>query len=345
MTGACHARQKKTMSHQHPDHAPKPVSHRGEPQGSHAHAPHADATRGHSHGHSHAPQNFGLAFAAAAGLNIAFVIIQAIYGVLANSMALIADAGHNFGDVIGLLLAWAAYAIARRPATARYTYGYRSATILAALINAILLLVATGAIAWEAVRRFSAPGEVAGVTVMVVAAIGILINAGSALLLSSGRKGDLNIRGAFLHLMADAAVSAGVVITGMAILFTGWTWLDPLASLVISAVIVWSTWALLRESLTLSLGAVPPGIDPDEVRRYLVALPGVASVHHLHIWAISTSETALTCHLVTPGQHPGDDFLSEVTHALHNRFGIDHPTLQIEVGDAGTCATEHDHGS
>jgi cobalt-zinc-cadmium efflux system protein len=321
------------MSHPHADHTSEPDSHRDGAQ-----APHDD-----SRTHSHAPQNFGLAFAAAAGLNIAFVIVQAIYGVLANSMALIADAGHNFGDVIGLLLAWAAYAIARRPATARYTYGFRSATILAALVNAILLLVATGAIAWEAIRRFSAPGEVAGLTVMAVAAIGILVNAGSALLLSSGRKGDLNVRGAFLHLMADAAVSAGVVVTGLAILFTGWTWLDPLASLVISAVIVWSTWSLLRESVTLSLGAVPPGIDPDDVRRYLAALPGVTGVHHLHIWAISTSETALTCHLVIPGQHPGDDFLSDVTHALHNRFRIDHPTLQIEMGDTGTCATEQGH--
>jgi cobalt-zinc-cadmium efflux system protein len=294
-----------------------------------------------THTHSHAPTNFGIAFAVAAALNIAFVIVQAIYGVLANSIALIADAGHNFGDVIGLLLAWAAYAIARRPATTRYTYGFRSATILAALANAILLLVATGAIAWEAVRRFSAPDEVAGVTVMVVAAIGILVNAGAALLLASGRKGDLNIRGAFLHLMADAAVSAGVVVTGGLILWTGWTWLDPLASLMISAVIVWSTWGLLRESLTLSLGAVPEGIDPDEVRRYLAGLPGVTGVHHLHIWAISTTETALTCHLVTPGQHPGDAFLTEVTTTLHTRFRIDHPTLQIELGSAELCATEH----
>jgi cobalt-zinc-cadmium efflux system protein len=319
------------MSHQHADHTSEPGSHRDG----------AQAPPGHSH--SLAPQNFGLAFAAAAGLNIAFVIVQAIYGVLANSMALIADAGHNFGDVIGLLLAWAAYAIARRPATARYTYGFRSATILAALVNAILLLVATGAIAWEAIRRFSAPGEVAGVTVMAVAAIGILVNAGSALLLSAGRKGDLNVRGAFLHLMADAAVSAGVVVTGMAILLTGWSWLDPLASLMISAVIVWSTWGLLRESLTLSLGAVPPGIDPDDVRRYLAALPGVAGVHHLHIWAISTSETALTCHLVMPARYPGDDFLTEVTHALRNRFRIGHPTLQIEMGGAGKCAIEPRH--
>lgn len=325
------------MSHQHSDHTSKPDAHRDNADETLAHD--------HSHAHSHTPQNFGFAFAAAAGLNIAFVIVQAIYGVLANSMALIADAGHNFSDVIGLLLAWAAYAIARRPATVRYTYGFRSATILAALVNAGLLLVATGAIAWEAFRRFSAPGEVAGLTVMVVAAIGILVNAGAALLLASGRKGDLNIRGAFLHLMADAAVSAGVVVTGGVILLTGWAWLDPLASLVISAVIVWSTWGLLRESLTLTLGAVPPGIDPDAVRGYLAGLPGVAGVHHLHIWAISTTETALTCHLVTPGKHPGDAFLSDVTHALHNRFRIDHPTLQIEIGDAEQqCATEQQRG-
>lgn len=311
----------------------------------HSHLDDADKHRDHArgaHNHSHKPQNFGLAFAAAAALNIAFVIVQIIYGVLANSVALIADAGHNFGDVVGLLLAWAAYAVARRPATTRYTYGFRSATILAALANAVLLLVATGAIAWEAVRRFSAPGEVAGVTVMVVAAIGILVNAGSALLLASGRKGDLNIRGAFLHLIADAAVSAGVVVTGAAILFTGWAWLDPLASLVISAVIVWTTWGLLRELLTLSLGAVPEGIDPGAVRGYLAALPGVTGVHHLHIWAISTTETALTCHLVTPGKHPGDAFLADVTDTLHDRFRIDHPTLQIEIGGAEQCAMERE---
>ena len=295
-----------------------------------------------SHEHSHAPPDFGTAFAAAAALNIAFIVIQVVYGVFAHSVALLADAGHNFGDVIGLLLAWAAYAVAKRPSTARYTYGFRSATILAALVNALLLLVATGAIAWEAVRRFSAPGEVAGLTVTVVAACGIVVNAGSALLLASGRKGDLNIRGAFLHLMADAAVSAGVVVTGLVIIFTGWSWLDPLASLVISVVVVWSTWGLLHESLTLTLGAVPSRIDSAEVRRYLAGLPGVTGVHHLHIWAISTTDTALTCHLVTPGKHPGDAFLAEVAHALRDRFGIDHPTLQIEIGAVEQCAIEHD---
>lgn len=247
-------------------------------------------------GHGHAPTNFGRAFAIAAVLNIALVVAQVTYGLLANSVALLADAGHNFGDVLGLLLAWGAHSMAQWLPTRRYTYGFRSASILAAVLNALILMVATGAIAWEAIQRFSAPGEVGGVTVMIVAALGIVINGVSAWLLIAGRKGDLNIRGAFLHLVGDAAVSVGVVIAGAAIYLTHWTWVDPVASLVIAGLIVWGTWGLLRESLKLSLGAVPENIDRSEVESYLRALPGVTELHDLHIWPMSTTETALTAH-------------------------------------------------
>ena len=267
----------------------------------------------------------------------AWSLSRSLYGVLAHSVALLADASHNFGDVLGLLLAWAAHGAAQRRPTTHYTYGFRSASILAALVNALLLLVATGAIAWEAIQRFSVPGEVAGLTVMIVAGIGIVVNAGSALLLMRGSKGDLNVRGAFLHLVADAGVSAVVVLAGGAILVTGWNWLDPLASIVISVVIVWSTWRLLREALRLSLDAVPATIDPAAVRRYLQGLPGVTRVHDLHIWAMSTTEIALTAHLVVPGGHPGDPFLLSTAHGLTVQFGIGHATLQLEVSEETAC--------
>jgi len=289
------------------------------------------------HDHAHAPKDFGLAFAVAALLNIALVVAQIIYGLSAHSIALLADAGHNFGDVLGLLLAWGAHVLARRRPTQRYTYGFRSASILSALVNAVLLLTATGAIAWEAVGRLSNPGEVAGLTVMLVAGIGVVINAGSAWLLMAGRKGDLNVRGAYLHLVADAAVSVGVVAAGAVIVWLGWTWIDPVVSLVISAVIVWGTWGLLRESLQMSMNAVPSAIEPSDVYGFLETLPGVASIHDLHIWAMSTTEIALTCHLVMPKGHPGDAFLAEVCHDLAHRFAIQHPTFQIELGDAAPC--------
>ena len=294
----------------------------------------------HGHAHSHTPTNFGFAFAVATLLNFALVAVQVVYGLSANSIALLADAGHNFGDALGLLLAWGAHVLARRNPTERYTYGLRSASILSALVNAVMLLIATGAIAWEAIRRFSNPGEVAGLTVMVVASAGIVINTVSAWLLMSGRKADLNIHGAFLHLAADAAVSVGVVVAGALILLFGWTWIDPVTSLVISAVIVWGTWGLLWESVQLSMAAVPSAIEPADVRTYLEKLPGVASVHDLHIWAMSTTENALTCHLVLPGGHPGDAFLADLCHDLEHRFRINHPTVQIEVGDAGACVLE-----
>jgi len=294
----------------------------------------------HAHPRSHAPQHFGGAFALATVLNLGLVAAQVIYGLSAHSVALLADAGHNFGDALGLVLAWGAHVLARVRPTAHFTYGYRSASILSALVNAVLLLVATGAIAWEALRRFAEPGEVAGLTLMVVAAAGIAVNGFSAWLLMAGQKGDLNIRGAFAHMMADAAVSAAVVIAGGVILLTGWAWIDPAASLIVSAVIVWTTWELLRESARMSMDAVPARIDPADVRRYLETLPGVTSIHDIHIWAVSTTETALTAHLVIPGGHPGDAFLAELCRELDHRFRINHPTVQIEVGDAGRCILE-----
>ena len=304
----------------------------------HAHA-HAHS-HSHGHAHDHAPAEFGRAFALATALNLALVAVQVGYGVAAHSVALLADAGHNFGDAVGLVLAWGAYALGRMKATERFTYGFRSASIMSALTNAILLLVATGAIAWEAIRRLGAPEPSAGMTMMLVAAAGIAINGLSAWLLVSGSKGDLNIRGAFLHLVADAAVSVGVVAAGAIILVTGWTWVDPAASLGISAVIVWGTRNLLKESFQLSMAGVPSNIEITAVRRHLEAIPGVTKVHHLHVWAMSTTENALTAHLVFPKGHPGDAFLAEVGHHLGHRFGIQHPTLQIEIGDAEDCAPD-----
>src|SRR5262247_2203945 len=239
---------------------------------------HADHDQ-HGRAHVHAPASFGMAFAVGIGLNLTFVAVEFVYGVLANSVALIADAGHNLSDVLGLIIAWIASALTTRPPSSRYTYGLGGSSILAALFNAVLLLLAVGAIAWEAVLRLFHPEPVASGTVMVVSAVGIVVNGVTAALFASGRKGDLNIRGAFLHMIADAAVSAGVVVAGLVILLTGWLWVDPLTSLAIVAVIVWSTWGLLRESLAMSVDAVPAGIDPQAVRRYLEGRDGVAAVH------------------------------------------------------------------
>lgn len=310
----------------------------------HGHDHHGHDHHGHSHGlgHSHAPTNFGRAFALTTVLNLALVVVQVAYGLIADSMALLADAGHNFGDAIGLILAWIAYTLGRVRASERFTYGFRSASILSAFANAVLLLVATGAIVWEALRRFAEPPEVAGNTVMIVAGIGIVINGLSAWILMAGQKHDLNIRGAFLHLVADAAVSVGVVIGGAVIVATDWNWIDPAVSLMIAVVIVWGTWSLLRESFELSMQAVPKGIVLGEVRTYLESLPGIAGVHHLHVWAMSTTETALTVHLVFPAGHPGDSFLAQVTDALSRKFRIHHPTIQIELADGAPCAVE-DH--
>lgn len=303
-----------------------------------------DHDDGDHHGHHHGPLDFGRAFAIAATLNIALVVAQVVSGVLANSVALVADAGHNLGDVLGLMLAWGAHGMARWLPTRRYTYGFRSASILAALFNSVILLVATGAIAWEALRRLTGPTDVAGVTMMVVATAGIAVNGVSAWLLMAGRQGDLNIRSAFLHMLGDAAISLGVVAAGAAILATGWNWLDPLASLVIAVLIVWATWGMLREAIMMSLDAVPRGVDGLRVENYLRGLPGVSEVHDLHIWAMSTTETAMTAHLVRPGAGLDDRLLHDVCHELEHRFGISHATLQIEAGDTEqACRLAPDH--
>jgi cobalt-zinc-cadmium efflux system protein len=296
----------------------------------------------HAHQHSHASANYSRAFAIGTLLNVGFV--EAGYGYLAHSLALIADAGHNLSDVLGLLLAWGASALSRRPPTKRYTYGLRGSSILAALLNAIFLLFAMGAIAWEATRRFSNPEPVAGGTVIGVALVGIAINAATALMFMSGRKGDLNIRGAFLHMAADAGVSLGVVLAGIAIAMTGWLWFDPVVSLIIVVVVVVGTWQLLRDSVNLALDAVPAGIETLAVQTYLAERPGVAQVHDLHIWAMSTTETALTAHLVMPTGYPGDAFLRQVCKDLHDHFSIEHATLQVETGDSGhPCSLASDH--
>ncbi len=296
-------------------------------------------SHGHSHGpgHVHAPAHFGKAFAIGITLNVAFVIVETAYGLLGNSMALLADAGHNLSDVLGLLVAWVAILLGSRPPSRNFTYGLRKSSILAALFNALILLVAVGGIAAEAIRRFFEPEPVAGSTVMIVAAVGIVINAVTAALFSSGRKGDLNIRGAYLHMMADAAVSLGVVVAGLVILETGWEWLDPLVSLAIAGVILWGTWGLLKESVSMSMAGVPSGIDIDEVRSALARRPGVEDVHDLHVWAMSTTETALTCHLLVPDGNPGTEFLRETSHMLEDEFGIGHATVQIETDRRTTC--------
>ncbi len=288
----------------------------------------------HSEGHHHhpAPNKQGLTFAITIFLNLAFVGVEFVYGFIVNSTALIADAGHNVSDVLGLLLSWGAIILARRQPSKRYTYGLRSTSILAALANAMLLLVACGAIALEAVHRFSQPPAIAGLTISVVAGVGIAINGLSALLLMKGSKGDLNIRSAYLHMAADTAVSLAVVIAGIAMLYTGWYWLDPAISLVIVVVIVIGTWGLLRESLQLALSAVPAQIDAPAIDAYLNQLKGVTDTHDLHIWGLSTTENALTVHLVMPGGHPGDAFMDDCVLTLKERFSVHHSTLQIELG-------------
>jgi len=288
------------------------------------------------HGHSHGPVDFDRRFAIGIGLNTAFVAIEAAFGLYANSMALLADAGHNLSDVLGLAVAWSAALLAKRPPSARFTFGLRGASILSALFNAVILLVAVGAIAWEAVLRFGRPEPVEGGVVMAVAAIGIAINGFTAWMFASGRRHDLNIRGAYLHMAADALISAGVVVAGAAALATGWFWIDPAASLAIVAVIVWGTWQLFKDSLTLSLGGVPAGVDPQAVRAFLAGQPGVAGVHDLHIWATSTTQTALSAHLVMPAGHPGDAFLSALALELRERNAIGHMTVQIET-DGAAC--------
>jgi len=308
--------------------------------------PHHDHDHGHHHHHHHhhvSPADFGRAFAIGTALNLGFVVIEGLAGFLSDSVALLADAGHNLSDVLGLLIAWAGAELAKRPPSKRFTYGLRGSSILAALANAVLLMIAIGAIAWEAVRRLGDPPHVAGGTVMIVAGAGIMVNLGTALLFARGRKGDINIRGAFLHMMVDALVSAAVVVSGGLVLWTGQVWIDPVTSLVVLAVILISTWGLLRDSVVMSLQAVPDRIDVDHVAAMLHRLPGVARVHDLHIWPMSTTEAALTAHLVMPGGHPGDDFLLDLQHSLDHDFGIGHSTVQIEIDNGADCRM-HGHG-
>lgn len=307
------------------------------------HDHHHDHAHGAGHAHAHSPKDFGLAFAIGTALNLGFVIVEAVYGLLANSIALVADAGHNMGDVLGLVMAWVATILARRAPSRTHTYGLRRGTILAALANAVLLLVTIGAIFVEGVRRLIYPGEVDSVTVMVVAVIGIVVNGVTAWLFASGRKGDINLRAAFMHMAGDALVSVGVVVAGAIILFTGWSWLDPLVSIAIAGMILVGTWGLLRDSVGMSLDAVPAGIEANKVTEFLIRQPGVVAIHDLHIWPMSTTETALTCHCLMPGGHPGDEFLVHLRQQLEKRFKIGHATIQVEVSPDIACTLEPDH--
>jgi cobalt-zinc-cadmium efflux system protein len=300
----------------------------------------AHAGHHHGHGHSHAghhhhgvpPDGKSRAFAIAVALNIGIVVLQAVYGFIAHSTALLADAGHNLSDVLGLVLAWGAIFLARRKTSARFTYGLRGSSILASLANAALLCIASGAIAWEAILRLMEPSPVGGVEVFAVAAIGLLVNGFSAWLFMSGSKDDLNVRGAFLHMLGDAGVSAGVAVSGLVILFTGWYWVDPAMSLVVVAVVLYGTWGLLTESVKLALGAVPGQVNTQNIARYLARLPGVTDTHDLHVWALSTTENSMTVHLVMPGGHPGDTFIDQIVAKLAADYAVHHTTIQIDLG-------------
>jgi cobalt-zinc-cadmium efflux system protein len=313
--------------------------------GRHDHGDHHDHEHHHGpSGHGGAPAHFGRAFALGVGLNVAYVLAEAFWGLAAHSVALLADAGHNLGDVVGLLGAWlAAWLSLKRPG-GPYTYGLRRASILAALANAILLLVVTGGIAWEAIQRVLVPEPTGGFVIVAVALGGVVINGLTAALFLSGRKGDLNVRAAFLHMAADTSLSLGVAVAGAVILLTGWLWVDPAVSLAISVVIVLSTWSLLREAVNLSLDAVPPGIDQEQVGAYLRSLPGVSEVHDLHIWGMSTVETALTAHLVREDAAADSDLLQRITRDVRERFGIGHATVQLETPEtARRCELRPDH--
>ena len=295
------------------------------------------------HRHGHAQVNYGRAFAIGIAANLAYLGMEAVAGIFSGSLALLADAGHNLADVLGLVLSWGAAMLSRRQPSGRFTYGLRSSSILAALANAIILLVVTGGIAWEAIWRIGHPVQVASSVIIAVAAIGIFVNGGTALLFSSGN-GDLNVKSAFLHLAADALVTAGVVVAGVVIWLTNWLWLDPLVSLAVSAVIVFGTWSLLKSAISLALDAVPEGLDAAAVRAHLLSLPGVTGLHDLHIWGMSTTETALTCHLIMPEGHPGDAVLNQISLQLEHQFGIHHATIQIELADTEeACALTPEH--
>ena len=296
-----------------------------------------------NHPHHHTPPDYNRAFAVGVALNVVFVIVEAVYGILSDSLALLTDAGHNLSDVLGLLLAWGAALLARKRPSERRTYGFSRATIIASLFSGLLLVGAVGAIGWEAVNRLMEPAQPAGRTIMVVAAIGVVINTVTALFFFSGKDRDINIRGAFLHMAADAAVSLGVVASGALILFYGLSWIDPLISLVIAAVIMLSTWGLLRDSLNLAVDAVPRSVDPGAVRAYLMDLPGVRAIHDLHIWAMSTTDTALTAHLVMDEFPDSDQYLTDVSRVLRERFSINHPTIQLERFDSDVVCHQSLH--
>ncbi len=296
---------------------------------------HSHSHSSHHHHHHAEVDPTQRAFVVGVSLNLLFVAVELAVGAWANSLALLADAGHNFSDVIGLLIAWGALALARRKPSGRFTYGLRSSTIMAAMLNAMLLLVAVGGIVWEGAHRLLAPEPVSGSLMIWVALLGVLINFGTAMMLHHGSKTDINVRGAFIHMLADAAVSGGVVLAGLLMLWLDWLWLDGAMSILIALVILWSTWGLFRESFHLSLHAVPAQVNAEEVQEYLRKLPGVSEVHDLHIWAMSTTEIALTAHLLMPAGHPGDVFLDQAAEGLARQFHISHPTLQIELGNAG----------
>ncbi|WP_163872790.1 cation diffusion facilitator family transporter [Paenibacillus favisporus] len=315
------------MAHGHHHHHSHSTTH----EHSHSHS--------HSHSHAHGPADYNRAFLIGIVLNTAFVILEAAYGLISHSLSLVADAGHNLSDVLALVLAWVASLLVRKKATELRTYGYRRSSILAALFNALFLLAAIALIAWGAISRLIHPQPVDGVDVIWVAAVGILINALTALLFVSGRRGDLNVRGAFLHMAADAGVSLGVVIAGIVISATGWLWVDPVVSLLIVLVIGISTWGLLKDSLNMALDSVPPGTDIAAIRNYLTSLPWVKSMHDLHIWGMSTTETALTAHLVVTEPCNGDELLQQAAAELREQFGIGHTTLQLEIGDL-PCALD-----
>jgi cobalt-zinc-cadmium efflux system protein len=331
-------------SHDHSavsDHAGHDHDHDHAAEGAHNHDHSHNHSHSHSHGghhHHHAPAaGHGRAFAIAVVLNIVIVLVQGIYGVIGHSTALLADAGHNLSDVLGLLLAWgAAWLTTRRP-SARYTFGYGSTSILASLINAGLLLFACGAIVTEAIGRLMNPAPVAGLVVFIVATIGMLVNGFSAWLFMRGQKEDLNIRGAFMHMAGDALISAAVAVSGLIILGTNWTWLDPVMSLVVVAVIVYGTWGLLRDSVRLALNAVPPGVDLQGIRDYLATQPGVTDVHDLHIWPLSTTGNALSAHIVMPAGHPGDEVVDAMVLTLRETFAMQHATLQVDLGTTEHC--------
>jgi cobalt-zinc-cadmium efflux system protein len=322
------------------DHAHKPDS--GHDRKSSGH----DHSHGHGgHHHHHAPvAGQGRAFAIAVALNLIIVVVQGVYGVIAHSTALLADAGHNLSDVLGLLLAWGATWLTARSPSARYTFGYGSTSILASLANAGLLLFACGVIVAEALGRLFNPAPVAGLTVFVVATVGMLVNGFSAWLFMRGQKEDLNVRGAFLHMASDALISAAVAVSGLVILVTHWGWLDPLMSLVVVAVIVYGTWGLLRDSVRLALDAVPPGVDLQRIREFLAGQPGVTDVHDLHVWALSTTGNALSAHLVIPTGHPGDAAVDAIVLTLREEFSMQHATLQVDLGTSQHhCSLQHPH--